>query len=244
MKYLIAICFSLATFLGQSQALLVPGAGSFEAKWLKNDINRMEWFMFRDTARVKIGEIVTETSLNEKNITVVTKVEITNARTSWVDTTIADRYTLNPIRHSSYNAQREMVLDFGRKITGYYTNLTNNSSNRITDSTEQGYFDSNIYPALVSWLPLKDGYQQEIAIYDYNPAAKSGVLKANVKSVKSGKYKTKAGVEREVWITTVSDEIGNGGNGTSTYYFDKQTRKLWKQEIEAGGRKMLIEAKQ
>jgi hypothetical protein len=33
----------------------------------------------------------------------------------------------------------------------------------------------------------------------------------------------------------------NGENGVSTYFIDKVNRQLWKQEIEAGGRKMRMQ---
>jgi len=36
---------------------------------------------------------------------------------------------------------------------------------------------------------------------------------------------------------TVSTNIGICENGISTYYFAKEDRKLWKQEINAVGRK-------
>lgn len=45
---------------------------------------------------------------------------------------------------------------------------------------------------------------------------------------------------KNVWIVTVADEIGNGKNDFMTYYIDKKDRKLWKQEINAAGRKMIM----
>ena len=38
--------------------------------------------------------------------------------------------------------------------------------------------------------------------------------------------------------------VGSDQLGSSTYYFDQQDRRLWKQEIQAGGRMMLMLARE
>jgi hypothetical protein len=187
---------------------------------------------------MEIGKVNTSTSSDKKNITVVTQVSMKQMKTPWVDTTVADKNTLKPIRHSSYNGQRDMVLNFGKVVTGTYNNKMKKKQTEIKDTTNAAYFDSNLYPTLISWLPLKEGYKQDIAIYDYNPDGKIGVIKAFVKEVKKGMYESKKSGTHNVWVVTVSDEIGNGENGISTYYIDVLDRKVWKQEINAGGRKM------
>jgi hypothetical protein len=136
--------------------------------------------------------------------------------------------------------QRDMVLHFGKIVTGYYEDKIKKTNTLISDTTHEGYFDSNLYPSLLRWLPLSEGYKREMSIYDYNPAGKIGVIKANIKSVNSGSYQSTTDVKRDVWILVVADELG-GGNSFSTYYIDKADRSLWKQEINAGGRIMIIE---
>jgi hypothetical protein len=164
-----------------------------------------------------------------------------NMKTPWVDSTVAKLKTLMPVRHSSYNLQRDMVLDFGKIVTGLYHDKIKKNKTFIKDTTQREYFDSNLYPVLIGWLPLGNGYKQEISIYDYNPTGKIGVIKASVKNVSGSTYQTERNGVRNVWVVTVSDEIGNDENAVSTYYFDKVDRKLWKQEIEANGRKMLMQ---
>jgi hypothetical protein len=44
----------------------------------------------------------------------------------------------------------------------------------------------------------------------------------------------------KVWKVKTTDEISNN-SATSTFYIDKSTRKILKQEIDFGGRKMLME---
>jgi len=197
----------------------------------------MVWYALRDTTTVEIGKVTTQISKDKKILTVITRVNMNNMKTPWVDSTVADLRTLKPIRHSSYNMQRDMVLHFGKIVTGFYDDKMKKNKRIINDTTKAGYFDSNLYPVLIGWLPLDNNYKQEISIYDYNPSAKIGVIKAYIKNVLSGTYQTDKRGIRDVWIVTVFDEIGNG---VSTYYFDKEDRKLWKQEIDANGRKMMM----
>jgi hypothetical protein len=143
--------------------------------------------------------------------------------------------TLAPVYHSSYNMQRNMALNFGKVVTGFYLDKAKQQFSLISDSSSETYFDSNIYPLLISWLPLKDGFTKTISIYDYNPAGKRGVIRANITGVKSGLLENR---ETPVWIVTVTDEINNMPGSSMIYYIGKSDRKLWRQEINAGGRKL------
>lgn len=230
----------IAAFTGNAQQVLVPAATAFEKKWVKNIQYQMIWYALRDTVKTELGKVTTEIITDDVNITVVTNVSMKNFKSPWVDSSIANRKTLQPIRHASYNMQRDMVLDFGKIVTGFYFDKMKRTRTVVNDSTAGDYFDSNLYPVLIGWLPLKDNYQQGISIYDFNPAAKIGLLKASVNNVASGTYQSEKNGLRKVWIVTVSDEIGNGENGVSTYYFDKTDRKLWKQEMNANGYKMMM----
>jgi hypothetical protein len=238
MKYILTAIIISFALLANAQTILMPSKNAVEKKWIKNQDYQMVWYALSDTAKMEIGKVNTSISSDKKNITVVTQVSMKQMKTPWLDSTVAEKNTLKPIRHSSYNGQRDMVLNFGKVVTGFYNNKIKKKQTEIKDTTTGAYFDSNLYPTLITWLPLKEGYKQDISIYDYNPDAKIGVLKAFVKEVKKGTYESKNSGTRNVWIVTVADEIGNGENGVSTYYIDALDRKVWKQEIEAGGRKM------
>ena len=240
MKLILLSVFTIVTFASSAQNLLTPSKKSFEKKWVSNANYQMTWYALKDTAKVEIGKVTTQISTDKINLIVVTQVSMKNMKTPWVDSTVANLKTLKPIRHSSYNMQRDMVLNFGKIVTGFYNEKIKNNKTVIKDTTKSEYFDSNLYPVLIGWLPLDNNYKQEISIYDYNPSAKIGVIKAIVKNVSSSTYQTDKSGIRNVWVVTVSDEIGNGENGVSTYYFDKADRKLWKQEIDANGRKMMM----
>jgi hypothetical protein len=60
-----------------------------------------------------------------------------------------------------------------------------------------------IYPVLIAWLPLKEGFKKDIAVYDFNPNGKTGVLTTSVRSVTKGTYKSLRSGERAVWIVTL-----------------------------------------
>jgi hypothetical protein len=240
MKLILSTIFLLPAFFVNSQTRLIPAKKVVDKKWLKNQQYQMAWYAIKDTVKFEIGKVTTQIS-NEKNrITVVTQVNMKKATSPWVDTTIADAKDLRPVYHSSYNAQRDMILNFGKIVTGFYTDKINNVTTQIRDTINEYYFDSNIYPALITWLPLKEDYKQDISIYDYNPRGKTGVLKAMVKDVKKGVFESAGSGIHQVWIVTISDEIG-GEDAISTYYIDIADRKLWKLELDAGARKMTME---
>lgn len=241
MKSTFLFFLTIAAFTSNAQNLLIPNKKSFDKKWVNNTSYQMTWYALRDTAKFEMGKVTTQISIDKTNLTVVTQVSMKNMKTPWVDSTVANLKTLKPIRHSSYNMQRDIVLNFGKIVTGYYNDKIKKIKTIVNDTTNSDYFDSNLYPLLIGWLPLDNNYTQQISIYDYNPAAKIGVLKASVQHVSSSTYQTDKNGMRDVWVVTVADEIGNGDNGISTYYFDKIDRKLWKQEINASGRKMLMQ---
>jgi hypothetical protein len=132
---------------------------------------------------------------------------------------------------------RDMVLNFGQnKATGYYLDKKSQKKDLVDEKISTQYFDSNSYPALIRFLPLKEHYSAEIPIFDYNPAAKKGVIKAYIEDVTSGELNGK-----KVWILKTTDDIQDRKT-ISTYFIDKSTREVLKQEIDAGGRKMVIES--
>lgn len=236
----IILSIGLANILS-AQSVLTPGKHSFEKKWIKNEATEMVWYTLRDTTKIEMARVATSIIVHKKDLLLITEVKLKGSKSKWIDSSIATLATLKPIYHASYNMQRDMVLHFGKVVTGFYNDKMKKQNTVINDPTTNDYFDSNLYPALIRWLPYANGYQQNIAIYDYNPAAKIGVIKAQVTNVTTGEYVSKTMGIRSVWVVTVSDEIGNGENGESTYYIDKADRKLWQQSISAGGRKMLMQ---
>jgi hypothetical protein len=80
----------------------------------------MSWFMLQDTLKIQIGNIQTQIQKEKERIYIITTVNMKQSLTKWIDSTIVESQTFKPIYHSSFNQQRDMVLEFGEKITGYY----------------------------------------------------------------------------------------------------------------------------
>lgn len=241
MKFSIMLLFTLSTAAVNAQPVLLPGKKAVEKKWIKNEQYQMTWYALKDTERIEMGKVNTEIIAGKKQLLVITTINMKMMKGPWIDSTIADGKTLAPVYHSSYNMQRDMALHFGNPVTGFYNDKMKKKNILISDTASGDYFDSNLYPALLRWLPFKEGYTKDIPIYDYNPAGKKGILKASITYVKKGIYNSAASGGHPVWIVRVSDEIGGGENGVSDYYIDIADRKLWKQEINAGGRRMLMQ---
>ncbi|RZJ87965.1 MAG: hypothetical protein EOO20_14815, partial [Chryseobacterium sp.] len=217
------------------QQTIVPGKKVAKQKWIRDQDYKMKWIMLRDTARVEVGAVHTKVKVSKKTILVITAVNLKGTTSSWIDSTIVNKTDFSPIYHSSSNGQRDMMLRFGANITGYYLDKTSGQRTQIAQQVDKGYFDSNFYPMLLAWLPIDTSLKADINIFDYNPNGKTGLLKARVIKVSPGIFPGKKLGERSVWIIEATDDIAGA---TSHYYFDKLTRKLFKQEITAGNRRM------
>ncbi len=238
MRYLSLFILLIINSVTNAQKL-VPAKNVVDKKWLNNRQYQMVWYVLRDTSRFEIGRITTTVNNDNDKITVVSNISVKKGSTAWIDSTVASAKDLKPIYHSSYNAQRDMALGFGKIVTGFYRDKMKKIYTAINDTTKESYFDSNLYPSLITWLPLKEGYKQDIAIYDYNPAVRIGVLKASVQDVRKETYISPVSGAHDVWVVTVVDDIM--GEGKTVYYIDIADRRLWQQEIEMPGRKMLMQ---
>lgn len=227
------------TIFAQSTKL-IPSKDAFESKWINNERYEMIWYATRDTAKFEMGRVSTENKIVNDQLYVITNVKLKNTMAPWVDSTSADLKTLTPIRHSSYNMQRDMVLIFGETVKGYYKDKTKNSKTEISDVTHEPYFDSNIYPTLIRWIALKDGLKQDIVIYDYNPSLTTGVSNVTIENVESSEYKSKKSGLRNVWLVTIKSDVGKNQTSLTTYYIDKKDRTLWQQQIKVGKASMQI----
>jgi len=224
--------------LGWSQEIIIPNKNIVDKKWIKNQSYQMIWSVLKDTISLTVAIVNTKVDVLRDRVQVITEVKLKGAASPWIDSTIVRKADLSPVYHASYNAQRNMALNFGEKVKGFYYNKKTGDTNKIEQQLEPGYFDSNFYPMLINWLPLKNDFKADINIYDYNPNGKTGIIKAHILGVTEGKYLSAKLGERKVWIVEVSDEISNAADGKIIYQIDQLTRQLYKQKIYAGGRVM------
>jgi len=237
--YILLITLVTPFQIFSQETILSPINNSANKNHIKSETSEMNWFMINGSDKIQIGKVQTEIQKKRKNIYIITTVNMMQSPTKWIDSTVVGTQNFEPKYHSSYNQQRDMVLKFGEKITGYYLDNKTKIRTEISEEAETSFFDSNFYPQLIRLLPLKVGYSSTIAIFDYNPAAEIGVITATIKNTEETIFSFN-GKERHVWKVETTDDISNN-TAISTYYIDTLTRKILKQEIDFGGRKMLME---
>ncbi|WPO81355.1 hypothetical protein SD427_11330 [Chryseobacterium sp. JJR-5R] len=218
------------------QSPQVPGKNQVDVSLIRNEDYSMTWYALKDTAKIEMAKIDTKILKTGTRVNVTTTIKMKNMP-DWTDETAVTFPGLAPVKHSSFNTQRDMLLDFGKenKVTGYYLDKVQNKKTEISEKTNGKFFDSNFYPQLIRWLPLKENYTVEIAIFDYNPKSAIGIIKAYITGTTKGTLNNKA-----VWMVSVTDDISEK-KAISTYYIDAETRDVLKQEIDLGTRKMVME---
>ena len=225
--------------LNNKETPLSPINNTANKKLIKSETSEMSWFMLKDSVKIEIGNIQTQIQKEKEKIYIITTVNMKQSTSTWVDSTIVETQTFKPVYHSSFNQQRDMVLKYEETITGYYLDKETDIKTQISEESSESFFDSNFYPQLIRWLPLKDGYSANFSIFDYNPRSKIGIITATVKNTEETTISFN-GKAIQVWKVETTDDISNNST-INTYFIQKSTRKILKQEIDFGGRKMLME---
>ncbi|MBT9190438.1 DUF3108 domain-containing protein [Zobellia russellii] len=236
--YLILFIIGTSNLLSCQEKPLSPKNNPANINLLKSDTSKMSWFIIKDSIEVKIGDIQTKISKEKDRTSIITTVIMQQSASTWIDSTIVSTKNFAPIYHSSFNQQRDMVLKFDEKITGYYLDKITNTRTKISEEADKPFFDSNFYPQLIRLLPLKNGYSNSISIFDYNPKSKIGVITATILNTEMSDIKHH-GELKQIWRVETTDEISKNST-INTYYIDISTRKILKQEIEISGRKMIM----
>lgn len=220
-----------------SQKLLTPANVKIDAKLIKDETSEAVWYADNAGTKIEIGSIITELKkLNKTDLLIRTTVKMKQAPdTKWTDSTIVKTANFEPVYHSSFNMMRDIVLRSGKtKVTGYYFDKKAQKKDNI-EIPAADYFDSSSYPVIIRFSPLKENYTADLSIFDYNPDAKKGLLKAYITEMKKTDLNGK-----KAWAVKTTDDIQDKTT-TVTYYIDPETRKILKQDMELGGRKMTLE---
>ncbi|WP_116772561.1 hypothetical protein [Maribacter litoralis] len=237
--YILLFIFGSSALVFSQDTLLSPSNNTANKKLISSETSEMSWFMLQDTLKIQIGSIQTQIQNEKEKTYIITTVNMKQSPTKWIDSTIVENQSFKPIYHSSFNQQRDIVLEFGEKITGYYLDKQTNTKTQISEKTDKPFFDSNFYPQLIRLLPLENGYSNTISIFDYNPNSNIGVITATIKNTEETSINFN-GKKTQVWKVETTDDISNN-TAIMVYFIDKSTRKILKQEIDFGGRKMLME---
>ncbi|MEG0926376.1 DUF3108 domain-containing protein [Chryseobacterium sp.] len=220
-----------------SQQLLTPKNVNINSKLIKDETSEAVWYTENAGSKTEIGSIITEfKKLSKNDLLIKTTVKMKQMPdASWVDSAIVKTANFQPVQHSSYNMMRNMALIYNKgKVTGYYLDKKTQQKEDIEIPAEN-YFDSSSYPMLLRFFPLKENSTAELSIFDYNPRAKKGVIKAYILDVKKTDLNGK-----KVWAVKTTDDISDKTT-IVTYYIDPETRKMMRQDIDMNGRKMYME---
>ena len=223
--------------LCQAQTLLVPGENVFDKKFIKSGSYEMGVYASSNGQPVEVSTFNIQISTSNKTLSVYTMLKMAGSNDVSIDTSVADWDTFKPIYRSSSSKARDMVLYYGKEVTGYYYDKQTRKRHTVKDPVNTAFFDSYAYPYLLGLLPLTTGYKNDIAVYDFKPTNQTNTKRARIEEVKSNLYKSNLTGEHKVWQVDVLEEATND---RYAYYIDKDTRRLWKIEILTQGQQVAI----
>lgn len=224
------------TGLCKAQSLVVPGENVLEKKWIKNGKYDMACYAEHNGQQVMISSFSYQVNTTNKALAVYTAYQMTGSPDITVDTSIADANTFKPIYRSSFGSTKDMVIHFGKEVSGYYYDKQHKKRHSIKEAGA-GYFDNFMYPYILGFLPLTTGYKSDLAVFEYKPGNHTSTKKTRIEEVKSNIYNSSLTGEHKVWAVHVFEEATND---RYVYHIDKETRRLWKVEIETQGQKLLL----
>ena len=141
------ICLLLFILGASTQATsqeipLSPQNNPADMNLLESETSKMSWFMVKDSIEIKIGDIDSEIRKEKDSVFFITTVVMKQSPGKWVDSTVVRAHNFGPIYHSSFNQQRDMVLKFDEKITGYYLDKQSSTKTQISEEAHKPFFDN------------------------------------------------------------------------------------------------------
>lgn len=220
-----------------AQVLLTPAATVFDKKFLKSGSYDMACYLIRDGQQVEFSTFNFQIHVTDKSLGVYTTVQTNGSKQSLIDTSVSDLQTFKPIYRSSFGQNKDMVVHFGKDITGYHFDKKSKKRTAIKEAGPLAFFDSYTYPYIIGLLPLATGYKTDLAVYDYKPENNTNKKRARIEEVKSNIYVSPVTGEHKVWAVSVWEE---STNDRYVYHVDKDTRRLWKVEVKTQGQQVLM----
>lgn len=205
----------------------------FLGQYIKNEQYSMTFFSVRDTTKTVIGTVQNSIALEGNQILQSMVMKSSFQKSDFVDITAYSLKNLKPYFHSSNNDQRLLTIQYADTVHAMGRNVADGAIKTYTDRIPRGthYYDSSSYQNILRWLDLKEGFQQELSLFNYDPNSTSGLMKAKITRVSSGIYTSKKSGNRKVWIVT---ELYGDKGLTTVHYIDQEDRRLWKMEINQG----------
>ncbi|MCW3465937.1 DUF3108 domain-containing protein [Chitinophaga nivalis] len=220
-----------------AQTATTPENIPFEKKWLKSGKSEMACFVLNGGRQIDIGTFAIDIQLNSEHLSIYTTLHLAGNNGQRIDTSIADARTFKPLYRSSFDKSKEVLLKYGKEVTGYYYEKQGAKRTKVKEPINESFLDSYCYPYLLGLLPLSSGYSVSMPVYDYRPENNQHISKAVVQEVKSNMYVSKLTGAHKVWQVSVFEEATND---KYIYYLDKETRRMWKVDIFSKGQQLLM----
>ncbi len=235
-RALAALALVCAATGSKGQTTIKPDNQTLDSKWLKNGQFEMACFVNHNGQQVPVSSFAIEINANKETVAIYTAMNLAGSDDMWIDTSIADA-SFKPIYRSSFNRNREMVLSFGKEVTGYYYDRQTDQRSTIKEAVKGPFFDSYAYPYLLALLPLASGFTGTMPVYEYKPDNDTNLKEAQIEEVRNNVYASQHTGTHKVWQVSVSEPAtGDRYN----YYIDQKTRRLWKVEIETKGQQIVM----
>ena len=200
---------------------------------------KMTWYMQEDTMKMFIADVITRVSIKPDTVYIVQNIQMKGSKDSWVDSTVASMRNFRPIYHSSYNQQRDMVVRYKESnVEGSYNDKRKGAVTPFLDTVAGWYFDSNIYPHLLAWLPLRKGYTSQIPIYNFGGPGNMGIFSVSIKSVTKDTYTTSLNEVVKVYSVDIVD---GSSQSSSQYLIGQKNRKTYKITTQTSRGKMVMQ---
>ncbi|MDF2193779.1 hypothetical protein [Paraflavitalea sp. CAU 1676] len=229
--------FLAASLCSNAQSVVAPGGQALDKQWIKNGVFEMGCYANIGGQQMEISTFTIKINADDKALKVITALQVKGGDEVSIDTSISHGQTFHPIYRSSNSKARQMVVHYGKEVTGHYYDKQTKRRHAIKEAVANNFFDSYTYPYLLGSLPLTSGYRAELPVYDYKPGNAGNTKKALIEEVKSNIYTSSLTGEHKVWKVNVYEEATKD---RYAYYIDKETRRLWKVEIETNGQQLLL----
>ncbi len=147
-----------------------------------------------------------------------------------------DANTFRPIYRSSKSKSREMVVNYGKEVSGYYYDKQTKKRHTIKD---QGNAFLTAIPIRTCWVyyRLQPVTGTSWRCITYKPNNAGNTKKARIEEVKSNMYTSSLTGAHKVWQVSVYEEATKD---SYVYYIDKDTRRIWKVDILTQGQRLLL----
>ena len=154
MKYFFLLLIFASESVCFAQTVLTPAANTFEKKWIKKGTTEMACYAKSGTQWAPIGSFDITVREIDNRLLVSTLLKLNNSDSKWVDTSISELGSLKPVYRSLFTPDRNMVLHFGKEVSGYYLDKAVNKKTAVKELVSNDFFESYTYPYLLAALPL------------------------------------------------------------------------------------------